>query len=118
MDFALITNLLLFLGAMGVTFALDGGGRSSDDEDEDRDAGEAASHRSSFLLHDDDPQTGEDSLAAAAIDRAVREAQARDVVLLAGKGHEDYQEIAGVRRPFSDFDQARAALRRRRGADA
>lgn len=55
---------------------------------------------------------------AAAIDRAVREAQARDVVLLAGKGHEDYQEIAGVRRPFSDFDQARAALRRRRGADA
>lgn len=64
MDFALITNLLLFLGAMGVTFALDGGGRSSDDEDEDRDAGEAASHRSSFLLHDDDPQTGEDSLAA------------------------------------------------------
>ncbi|MDM7456745.1 MAG: UDP-N-acetylmuramoyl-L-alanyl-D-glutamate--2,6-diaminopimelate ligase [Tepidimonas sp.] len=53
---------------------------------------------------------------AVAIERAVREAQAADVVLLAGKGHEDYQEVAGVRRPFSDLQQARAALRRRRGA--
>ena len=53
---------------------------------------------------------------AVAIECAVREAQARDVVLLAGKGHEDYQEVAGVRRPFSDLEQARAALRRRRGA--
>ena len=33
-----------------------------------------------------------------------------DVVLLAGKGHEDYQEIDGRRRPFSDADEARAAL--------
>ncbi len=39
---------------------------------------------------------------AAAIDRAVREAQARDVVLLAGKGHEDYQEIEGVKHPFDE----------------
>ncbi|MBL8326826.1 MAG: UDP-N-acetylmuramoyl-L-alanyl-D-glutamate--2,6-diaminopimelate ligase [Rubrivivax sp.] len=48
-----------------------------------------------------------------AIDQAVRDAAAGDVVLLAGKGHEDYQEIAGVRRPFSDLDEARAALQRR-----
>lgn len=48
-----------------------------------------------------------------AIVHAVRGATAGDVVLLAGKGHEDYQEIAGVRRPFSDIDEARAALARR-----
>lgn len=33
-----------------------------------------------------------------------------DVVLLAGKGHEDYQEIHGVRQPFSDLAEARIAL--------
>jgi UDP-N-acetylmuramoyl-L-alanyl-D-glutamate--2,6-diaminopimelate ligase len=37
-----------------------------------------------------------------AITRALREAAANDVVLIAGKGHEDYQEIAGQRLPFSD----------------
>lgn len=37
-----------------------------------------------------------------AIRLAVASAQAGDVVLIAGKGHEDYQEVAGVRRPFSD----------------
>ena len=47
---------------------------------------------------------------ARAIARAVREAAPRDVVLLAGKGHETYQEIAGARQPFSDLEQARAAL--------
>ena len=47
---------------------------------------------------------------AAAIARAVALAGARDVVLLAGKGHEDYQEIAGVKRPFSDLEQGRLAL--------
>jgi UDP-N-acetylmuramoyl-L-alanyl-D-glutamate--2,6-diaminopimelate ligase len=51
---------------------------------------------------------------AAAIEGAVREASANDVVLLAGKGHESYQEIAGRRLPFSDAAAARAALERRR----
>jgi UDP-N-acetylmuramyl-tripeptide synthetase len=37
-----------------------------------------------------------------AIVRALRGAAANDVVLIAGKGHEDYQEIAGKRLPFSD----------------
>ena len=50
---------------------------------------------------------------AAAIALALAEADARDVVLIAGKGHEDYQETAGVRRPFSDMAQARAALQAR-----
>jgi UDP-N-acetylmuramyl tripeptide synthase len=40
-----------------------------------------------------------------------------DVVLIAGKGHEPYQEIAGVRRPFSDVTQARAALDARRESE-
>lgn len=53
---------------------------------------------------------------AAAIIRAVREAGASDVVLVAGKGHENYQEIAGRRYPFSDEDQAARALAARRGA--
>lgn len=47
---------------------------------------------------------------AAAIARTVAQAGARDVVLLAGKGHEDYQEIAGVKQPFSDLEQGRCAL--------
>ncbi|MDR1996623.1 UDP-N-acetylmuramoyl-L-alanyl-D-glutamate--2,6-diaminopimelate ligase [Azonexus sp.] len=51
---------------------------------------------------------------AAAIRKAVREADARDVILLAGKGHEAYQEIAGVRHPFSDVEQAQQALELRR----
>ncbi|MBA4175785.1 MAG: UDP-N-acetylmuramoyl-L-alanyl-D-glutamate--2,6-diaminopimelate ligase [Leptothrix sp. (in: Bacteria)] len=52
----------------------------------------------------------------AAIAHAVQQAAAGDVVLLAGKGHEDYQEVAGVKRPFSDVAQAQAALRAREGA--
>jgi UDP-N-acetylmuramoyl-L-alanyl-D-glutamate--2,6-diaminopimelate ligase len=47
---------------------------------------------------------------ARAIELAVGEADRRDVILLAGKGHEPYQEIAGVRHPFSDLEHARAAL--------
>ncbi len=37
-------------------------------------------------------------------------ADPRDVVLIAGKGHEDYQEIHGVRHPFSDAVVAHAAM--------
>lgn len=50
---------------------------------------------------------------AAAIALALVEADVRDVVLIAGKGHEDYQETAGERRPFSDMAQARVALQAR-----
>jgi UDP-N-acetylmuramoyl-L-alanyl-D-glutamate--2,6-diaminopimelate ligase len=42
----------------------------------------------------------------------VREAGPEDIVLIAGKGHETYQEIAGERLPFSDAQVARAALYR------
>jgi UDP-N-acetylmuramoyl-L-alanyl-D-glutamate--2,6-diaminopimelate ligase len=47
---------------------------------------------------------------ARAIFEAIGGAQPGDVVLIAGKGHEDYQEIAGERLPFSDVDVARKAL--------
>jgi UDP-N-acetylmuramoyl-L-alanyl-D-glutamate--2,6-diaminopimelate ligase len=47
---------------------------------------------------------------AQAIAHTVQHAGTHDVVLVAGKGHEDYQEIAGVKHPFSDVQQARAAL--------
>ena len=50
-----------------------------------------------------------------AIVSAIEAAAAADVVLIAGKGHEEYQEIAGARRPFSDAKVATAALGRRRG---
>ena len=52
----------------------------------------------------------------AAIAHAVMGAAPGDVVLLAGKGHEDYQEVAGVKRPFSDGVEAQAALKQREGA--
>ncbi|MCB1941385.1 MAG: UDP-N-acetylmuramyl-tripeptide synthetase, partial [Candidatus Accumulibacter sp.] len=47
---------------------------------------------------------------ADAIRRTILAAHPADVVLIAGKGHEAYQEAGGVRRPFSDAAQARAAL--------
>mgnify|MGYP000215095516 CR=1 FL=1 len=47
---------------------------------------------------------------AAAIDHAIRFAKPDDVVLIAGKGHEDYQEIAGVKLPFSDMEVAARSL--------
>ncbi len=48
-----------------------------------------------------------------AIALALRGARRGDIVLVAGKGHETYQEIAGVRHAFSDAAVARAALSRR-----
>ena len=47
---------------------------------------------------------------AQAIALVVAQAQPQDVVLIAGKGHEDYQEINGQRLPFNDHDVALAAL--------
>jgi UDP-N-acetylmuramoyl-L-alanyl-D-glutamate--2,6-diaminopimelate ligase len=52
-----------------------------------------------------------------AIERAVSLARPGDVVIIAGKGHETYQEIKGVRSPFDDRLVAREALRRVKGGD-
>ncbi len=55
---------------------------------------------------------------ARAIARAVAAAAAGDTVLVAGKGHEDYQEIAGVRSPFVDQQHVRDALAARAAGGA
>lgn len=47
---------------------------------------------------------------AKAIELAIRCAEADDIVLLAGKGHEDYQIIGTEKRHFSDYEQALAVL--------
>ena len=47
---------------------------------------------------------------ALAIAQTLAQADGADVVLVAGKGHEDYQDVAGVKHPFSDVRQVRQAL--------
>jgi UDP-N-acetylmuramoyl-L-alanyl-D-glutamate--2,6-diaminopimelate ligase len=51
----------------------------------------------------------------AAIERAITAASPADIVLIAGKGHETWQEIAGVRWPCDDAAEARRALAARVG---
>jgi UDP-N-acetylmuramoyl-L-alanyl-D-glutamate--2,6-diaminopimelate ligase len=50
-----------------------------------------------------------------AIHQVIAQADANDVVLIAGKGHENYQEINGQRFDFCDLEQARAAIDNRGG---
>ena len=47
---------------------------------------------------------------AAAIASTIADMQDADVLLIAGKGHEDYQEVQGIKRPFLDAAHARSAL--------
>ncbi len=47
---------------------------------------------------------------AAAIRRALEGARAGDVVLVAGKGHEEYQQVGDTRQPYSDRDTVRTLL--------
>ena len=65
--------------------------------------------------------TGHDEVAVIedrreAIQSAVRRATQGDVILLAGKGHEEQQEVAGLKLPFSDVQEAISALAAREGA--
>ncbi len=53
----------------------------------------------------------------AAIERAIAEASAGDVVLVLGKGHERGQDLGGRVLPFDDRVIARTVLRERRGSD-
>jgi len=90
----------------------------------------ASRHADAILVTSDNPR-GEDPAAIiaeitaaipvpheaiedrrAAIERAIASAGAEDVVLIAGKGHETYQEVAGRRLPFSDALEAKQALSR------
>ena len=47
---------------------------------------------------------------AQAIAQTIEKAKPEDVILIAGKGHENYQEIKGLKTPFLDEKQALAAL--------
>ncbi len=53
-----------------------------------------------------------------AIRTAIQMAAPEDIVVLAGKGHEAYQEIQGVRYPFSDLEEAQKALSERNSSAA
>lgn len=54
---------------------------------------------------------------AKAISIAILSAKAGDIVLIAGKGHEDYQEINGIKHPFSDIEQVQQILTQLKGVD-
>jgi UDP-N-acetylmuramoyl-L-alanyl-D-glutamate--2,6-diaminopimelate ligase len=45
-----------------------------------------------------------------AIEVAVNQAKKGDIILLAGKGHETYQEIKGVKHPFDDYEKLKQAF--------
>ena len=49
-----------------------------------------------------------------AVAAAIQQASAKDVVLIAGKGHEAYQEIQGVRHPYTDSEEIQRAFVQRR----
>jgi len=49
-----------------------------------------------------------------AIQAAIKSANAKDLVLIAGKGHEDYQDIRGTKHPFNDYEIAEAALQQKK----
>lgn len=48
---------------------------------------------------------------SVAIENFVESLNSKDIGLIAGKGHENYQEINGVKYPFSDFAEARKHLK-------
>jgi UDP-N-acetylmuramoyl-L-alanyl-D-glutamate--2,6-diaminopimelate ligase len=55
---------------------------------------------------------------ARAIEVAIIEASPGDIVVIAGKGHEDYQIVGAEKRHFDDREEARRALRARRAREA
>ena len=61
-------------------------------------------------LHQDDIPRGHLLSRKEAIRTASALAQPGDIILAAGKGHEKYQEIKGVRHPFDDVAELLAAL--------
>jgi UDP-N-acetylmuramoyl-L-alanyl-D-glutamate--2,6-diaminopimelate ligase len=65
----------------------------------------------------DDPSVHVEADRRVAVRRALDMARAGDVVVIAGKGHETYQEVAGTRLPFDDAVETRAALAARFGSD-
>jgi UDP-N-acetylmuramoyl-L-alanyl-D-glutamate--2,6-diaminopimelate ligase len=116
------------LGAGKVIVVFGAGGDR--DQDKRRLMGHAARSRADVVVVTSDNPRSEEPLAIideivagtgldveidpdrrSAIRRAIAEAEAGDVVVIAGKGHEQGQEIAGVVHPFDDREEARLALR-------
>ncbi len=58
-----------------------------------------------------------DADRASAIASAISEARRDDIVVIAGKGHESTQEVAGVHHPFNDVDVAKSALAHKKGSE-
>ncbi len=98
--------------------------------------GRAAAERADFVwITSDNPRSEDPSAIAApiieavvgtkkgqhaveldrgrAIARALAEALPGDTILIAGKGHEDYQIVGAEKRHFDDREEARSALARR-----
>jgi UDP-N-acetylmuramoyl-L-alanyl-D-glutamate--2,6-diaminopimelate ligase len=93
----------------------------------------AEKHANNLIITDDNPRTEAsdaiitqilsglssnaeavvESDRALAIDYAITHADEQDVVLIAGKGHEEYQDVGGNRMVFSDVKQARVSLNKR-----
>ena len=48
-----------------------------------------------------------------AIETAIEEARSEDIILIAGKGHENYQDICGTKQPFNDYEIAEVALQQK-----
>jgi UDP-N-acetylmuramoyl-L-alanyl-D-glutamate--2,6-diaminopimelate ligase len=65
----------------------------------------------------DNPKVTVEPDRHVAIRQALDGAREGDVILIAGKGHENYQEVAGRRLPFDDAVEARHALSARYGSD-
>lgn len=70
-----------------------------------------------FIINDILPAVAEPTLIeldrALAIEFAIAHAAVNDIVLIAGKGHETYQDIQGEKQHFSDFEVAKLALDKR-----
>ncbi len=75
------------------------------------------SERPAEIINDILDGMGEDTTTiedrGAAIEHAVFAAGGRDTILIAGKGHEDYQIVGDQRLDFSDFESAAASLKKR-----
>ncbi|MEM7405975.1 MAG: UDP-N-acetylmuramoyl-L-alanyl-D-glutamate--2,6-diaminopimelate ligase [Pseudomonadota bacterium] len=124
-------------GVVGQLWVVFGCGGDRDPGKRPQMAAEAERHADRVVITDDNPRTEASAgiLAdilrgfaapdgvlvqpdrATAIHDAIRSADPADTVLLAGKGHETYQERHGERRDFDDREHARAALARRASAD-